>query len=220
MTSSSFVGLLALLPAALLCFSCGDDGADGGSGGSSNAGSGSIAGGSSSGAANVAGAGGSSGAAQGGSSSGIGGSATGGSAGGGGGEVVWAYYGFCSPICVGQGAYCALVEVSCASGAQRCFEAECRKLTSCTGANDGSCPAPAACINDQSDDCEGVDCPGVCNCMPKACAEGMAFDERPEVCKCVPAQTPFVDCLDVECPTGMSCGEVFGTAACVKKYKP
>jgi hypothetical protein len=46
----------------------------------------------------------------------------------------------------------------------------------------------------------------------------MAFDERPDVCACVPAQTPVVDCLDVECSTGMSCGEVFGTAACVKKF--
>lgn len=211
MTSSSFMGLLVLLPAALLSFSCGDGGGDGGSGGASSAGSGSNTAGTSSGAAN-GGSGGSAGTAHGG---GTGGSTAGGSAGGG--EVVWAYYGFCSPICTGG--YCALTELAGASGQQPPqFQAECRPFRSCTGTEDqASCPLPARCVDDPSDDCQGANCPGLCSCMARACMDGMAFDERPEVCKCVPAKTPIVDCADIECPTGLSCGEVFGTAACVKK---
>ena len=241
MRCSRLLSVLLVLPAALLCWSCNggeeEDGGDDASGGTSGSGAGATSGSSSgasagTGSGGSAGTGGDGGNTPGGSSgtAGTAGSAgtagtagTAGSGGGGSGQVVTASDGFCTPRCIENNGYCALVDVGCEAGAEPCLlAAECRPWDSCMPAPpDFSCGPPLTlCIDDDTDDCTVGECPGLCTCSGKDCPDDMVFDENPEVCACVAPLAPALTCADIACPDDFGCEIVLGSAACVKRFEP
>lgn len=221
---STMRSLVALLVTGLGLsgLACGDESSPGtpstgGGAGKVGAGGTPEAGQSSGGSSSVAGNGGSSGVSAG--TAGQGTAGTGGSNSGGR-DVMGARYDLCMPAC-DRSAFCALVDAGCGAAGPCLLEAECRSLVGCSTANDFMCEGLAdhqlACGDDPTDDCDTVDCPGLCFCkQTTSCRDGLVFDENPAVCRCVPRADRPTSCLNDDCPSGFECELVMMGAVCVR----